>query len=392
MKFFTFVLSIACLGASVTCSLRLPRKLSPLVNPEQLEESDQLTSFSEVSVDTHTSVHAEKTDLVSSNDGHGVFFFPPVQGSPMVKSENISANNTLTDVFITLPEQNMTMSSLVETARRHKNKNKRRKNKSPATSGYELSDTLKKLYKNKLGKVPTIHGSASVAVAPVVSESSNYQSSDQNLLLAGEYQTNNNKHKNWQDKHKEEKHSNKKKHSSWKAKQGKSNEDEDFFEKKDDGWCDTTMEDAGVSGCWDLAIRVGMVGSDHLQIINKDKQLPCASSNPQPDDKMMYPCVNLLEIPLGDERWHEWTSPDGYIGPLATDTDFINLSSKQVSPEDLQAQNDAAASTLSTMNKNIYDSVTKAIAEQTAQNAALMKQKTEEMQAAMAAATQASHV
>lgn len=314
----------------------------------------------------------------------------------MDKSENANANNTSTDVFITLPGQSMTVSSLVETARRHKNK--KSKSKSPATSGYELSDTLKKLYKNKFGEVPTIHGSASVAVAPVVSESSNYQPSDQNMLLAGEYQKHSNKHHSWSSSKKHNKHN---KHSSWKAKQAESAEqdfdldaDEDNLNSnsKDDGWCDTTMADAGVSGCWDLAIRVGMVGSDHLQIINKNNRLPCATSSPQPEDRMMYPCVNLLEIPAGDERWRDWNGADGYIGPLATDTDFIQQSSKQVSPEDLQAQNDAAASTLSNMHKDIYDSVTNAIAEQAAQSAALMKQKTAEMQAAMAAATQASHV
>jgi len=61
-------------------------------------------------------------------------------------------------------------------------------------------------------------------------------------------------------------------------------------ESDKDATCETTMTEQGVSGCWDLAVQVGLDGKDHEKIKNTKNDQICAESNPQPDDVMGYPC------------------------------------------------------------------------------------------------------
>jgi len=60
-----------------------------------------------------------------------------------------------------------------------------------------------------------------------------------------------------------------------------------------DSTCATTMGKEGVSSCWDLAEAVGLDGHMHKRIMNKDQgDVPCADSNPLPEDAMAFPCTS----------------------------------------------------------------------------------------------------
>jgi len=61
-------------------------------------------------------------------------------------------------------------------------------------------------------------------------------------------------------------------------------------EEKAEVSCHTTMSAQDVSGCWDLAVQIGMQGEDHETIINQRNGVKCQDSNPQPGDIMAYPC------------------------------------------------------------------------------------------------------
>jgi len=85
------------------------------------------------------------------------------------------------------------------------------------------------------------------------------------------------------------------KKSSLVKKSGKKSKSE---EKKEeiplaDGECKTTMDENDVDSCWDLAVAIGMDGHDHTKIMNRDQDQPCAKSNPQPFDDMIYTCDDV---------------------------------------------------------------------------------------------------
>jgi len=56
--------------------------------------------------------------------------------------------------------------------------------------------------------------------------------------------------------------------------------------------CQATMQDAGVSTCWDMAVAIGLSGNQHNVITNAGNGLACADSNPQPFDTLLFPCPN----------------------------------------------------------------------------------------------------
>jgi len=58
-----------------------------------------------------------------------------------------------------------------------------------------------------------------------------------------------------------------------------------------DSHCLTTMSLAMVFTCYDLAVSMGMRGTDNDQILNTRNQMVCKDSNPQPEDTFQYPCT-----------------------------------------------------------------------------------------------------
>jgi len=62
-----------------------------------------------------------------------------------------------------------------------------------------------------------------------------------------------------------------------------------------------------VNTCWDLAVAVGLDGTDHIMVYNTKNDDACAESNPQPSDVMSFPCPRVQKKepePVSLEKEH----------------------------------------------------------------------------------------
>jgi len=106
---------------------------------------------------------------------------------------------------------------------------------------------------------------------------------------------------------------------------------------KFDDWCPTTMANANVETCWDLAEKLFNDGNQHTLILNNDQQnIPCAESNPKAENVMVYPCYKQQSSSVTTVAWNsgsgttsDWVNAT-YSGASSTERAQLKKQQKQL--------------------------------------------------------------